>query len=149
MLILQENLMSLYSHLKYSHLIVYEYFMTTLIWRNGLFTKVCGKAQLQLITILSLHQPTVQVHPLLSNQLNTPNQPMTVMSGSVNLSTSWVWLVQEILFNIRRKVEVLNPTQPPLAHSFPDVQPTQVHESRHSWEGIGGEAGAMSEKCLD
>lgn len=39
------------------------------------------------------------------------------------------------MFNIRRKVEVLNPTQPPLAQSFPDVQPTQVHESRHSWEG--------------
>lgn len=34
-------------------------------------------------------------------------------------------------------MKLINPPQPPLAHSSPDEQPTQLHQRRHFWEGIG------------
>lgn len=70
------------------------------------------------------------------------------LSCSVRSLALWVRLVEKIVFHISGEVKAVNPTQPLLAHSFPDVQPAQLHERGHSWTGIRGEGRSRDREML-
>lgn len=57
---------------------------------------------------------------------------------SVHLIFPPVWSVEKILFQFCGEMKVMNPVQSLLAHSFPDVQPAQLQQRRHTWAGVRG-----------